>query len=1011
MVKKTESKIKGALSKRLAPAIVAFSFLFIAAAVGIPLGIFYNIDLLLYIVAGVVVVGGIATVIATIIVTKHYNQELDNSLDSMNNQLNDFSHGDIRLSAAPIKLPMAEKLQDQINTMIANYSHLRVRANEEATGEIKDKIKAGFIFPYAEFKEKLNPEVQNNANFRSSLLFIQALGSAKIAAKVMESLHKKILEAFPDAMVGQYDEKTYVLYVYQVSSFLSLETKCEQFATTFNKLTLSTYNDVSTVNYCRIGGVVYPYTAITSLLDDGLKALEDSKDVNINIGVRSVYYPHAIVSETNRRVIYQASMESFQENFRKAKTYGEQVTALKGLVRWFALTSGFEVGGVLRYFEKTHEYVSLVEVGKDAEQKSFSRMGESISEKTIDPFYEEGLKDLSFSASSLDELPPDMGGVLHNIGVESFFFYSIAYGGKKGGLIYLTSSHKKPYFPLLSRENLNNFCVMVSSIVTAIGNTVAQEESDNLIEAITSRTNKLLYSIDKASYRLTYMSENLKRCFPDAKLGDLCYKDLRSDHNAPCTHCPLSHGIDRRIIQKISPLESVVSVLQYKGVDANVATILIEQAENKESNANNKMLDEMLLIKNYQALSLDLSRQIKMGGQGYLVSARLLGAEDIMSKIGGIDTTTIMASVTKNVQDAGFGELLYRYGTYELTFLLKSYTKAKIMDFVEEIAAQLTSPIDIKDSSFTPRFAYSAISFPNEASNSKEALIMVEGELDRSEKFGPGFLVEVENKHPRKASRNEYINDVLTDTLAKSEMPIVIQPVMDTKSGLITSADIFFRLYGTNKDSIPPSEFIPLAEKNKLVSEIDLAALRSVGTLYENYGYSYFRTAGIKNIEIYTSPESVKNPFFAEKVKEIFARYKFPKGYIVLALDARLLDTMSETLPALKKTIEGLGGEIEAVDFDPALVSLDKLRAYGITRFKTERSLIAEAINNPTDYSAFSRFIDSAERGGFVITCLGIENEDEKDLVSHLDIPRSQGYYFGRPMPEKDFIKFLNYGR
>jgi EAL domain-containing protein (putative c-di-GMP-specific phosphodiesterase class I) len=999
------------LERRIRPVWIGFGILFVLAAVGIVLGIIFHKDLLLYIVAGVVVIGGIVGIICLVTISHKYSKDLESSISSMDEQLNDFSHGDMRLSSTPLKLPMAEKLQSQINEMIANYSHIRLKDEEEVSGEIKDKIKSGYIFSLDDFKKSLDKEVQNNANFRSSVLFLQAMGASKIPSKVISDLHKSILEFFPDSLVGQYDEKTFVIYVYSVGSFLSLENMCESFVASFNKLTLGTYNDVSVVYYCRIGGVVYPYTAITNLMEDGYKALEESKDVNINMGVRSVYYPHALVSETNKRVIYQASVESFEESFRKAKNYSEQVSALKTMVRWFALTSGYEVGGVLRFFDKTHEYVPLVEAGKDAETRSFSRLGESINQKVIDPFYNEGLKDLSFCASSLSELPPEMGESLHNIGVESFFFYSIAYGGEKRGLVYLTSSHKKPYLPLLSRENLNNFCVMVSSIVVSITNTAATAESDSLVDAITSRTNKYVYSIDRGTYRLTYMSDNLKRCFPNAHLGDICYSVLRTSHTSPCAHCPLAHGVDRRIIQHISPLESTVSVLQFKGIDASTATILIEQKNTSETSAGNHLLDEMLLIKNFQALSLDISHEIKLGSQGYIIGARLLETDSIMARLPGLDDNTLMASVVKNVQDAGYGELVYRYSKYEIAFLLNSYTKAKIMDFVEEISLQLSSVIEIKNVALNPKFAYSAISYPNEVSTSKEALSLVESELERSSKFGAGFLTEVDNRHPRKALRNDYISDVLTDTLSKSEMPIVLQPVMDTKAGTIIAADVLFRLYGANKETIPPSEFIPIAEKNKLVSELDLAALRSVGSLYANYGYTYFRQAGIKNIEIYTSAESVKNPFFGEKIKEIFERFKFPKGYIVFALDARNFNQLDETLPPLKKTIDALGGEIEAVDFDPALVSLDKLRSFGITRFKTEHSLIGQAISNQSDYSAFSRFIDSAERGGFLITCLGIENAEEKDLVTHLDIARSQGYLYGHPMPEKDFIKFLNYGR
>jgi hypothetical protein len=51
----------------------------------------------------------------------------------------------------------------------------------------------------------------------------------------------------------------------------------------------------------------------------------------------------------------------------------------------------------------------------------------------------------------------------------------------------------------------------------------------------------------------------MKKAFPDAKVGDVCFKVLRSDHNSPCSHCPLKGGADHRIINHISATESTVS--------------------------------------------------------------------------------------------------------------------------------------------------------------------------------------------------------------------------------------------------------------------------------------------------------------------------------------------------------------------------------------------------------------------------------------------------------------------
>lgn len=1001
------------LIKKILPVFITFLSLFIVAAVGLPLCIYYHKDIILYIVSAIIAIGVGVAIFFLVRFILAYSKDLSSSLDSLDKQFDDFSKGEVRLSNSAHNVPLANAIQSQLNSVIVSYSKYRLTYNAATSDAIiKEKIKNGHIFSLSEFKDSLFNEVQSNLNFRSSLLYIEAQGGEKIPDKVMESLHNKILEVFPDALVGQYDEKTYVVYVYSVGSFLSLETLAENFVTSFNKLVVSSFDDVSNIYYCRIGGVVYPYTPITNLMEDGFTALKNSKDVSINVGVRSAYYPHAIVSETSRRVIYLASIESFEDDFRKANTFALQVDALKRFVRWFSITSGFEVGGVYRYGSDTGDYKLLLEVGKDEKDRSFSRLGATLSPATLDPFYDASMKDLSFCASDASEMPLSLAAPLNNLGIKSFFFFAICYGGEKRGLLYLTSNKDKAYFPLITRENLNSFASSISSLVVELGCRAEQSSKDRVLEALANRTSKYVYTIDRETHRLTYVSENLHRCFPKAIPGAICYQVLRTDHKAPCFKCPLVHGVDHRVISHISATESSISVLEFRGMEDNESTILIEQSSvGSVSMAPSRLLDEMLLIKNIQALSLDVSHEIKMGSVGEVVSVRLLDAENILARLPGADSNSLMAAICKTVQDGGYGDLMYRYSTFEIAFLLRSYTKPKIMGFVEEITSLLSGTIEVKDTSFLPKYAFSAIAYPTEASSSKGLVTLIKSELDRSEKYGDGFLVEVDNKHPRKASRGEYVKDVLEATLAKNEMPINIQPVVNSFTGATVEADILFRLYGLNGEPIAPSEFIPLAAESAQLPSVDLGTLRAAGELYDHYAFTIFKTLGIKGLGVYASPESVKDPTFPSKVEEIFARYKFPKGYIVFQVLADDLEKLKDTLPAFMDKLAPLGVIFEATNYNPNRVPLDLLKELKITRLKTDRRMLNDAASNPNDYSALSRFVDSANRAGFSLTAFGIENEEMKDIVNHLSIPLSQGYFYGKPLVEKDFIKLLNYGK
>jgi hypothetical protein len=857
----------------------------------------------------------ISCLVLSFVAMRVYDRKLKASSEAIARQLADFSEGNIKVLSTKHELPSLRILQDGINLAVEAYSRFQlVAVGTSYDEEVKAKILEGFVFPFAEFERRLSQELQRNNSYRSALLFISCEGSDPLPASALEALKAKIRASFPRAMLGQYDASTFAVYDFAVESLLALQTRCESLVASFNDLHITLEEDRTFLNYCRLGAVIYPYTPAANLVSEGLKALKESLDVKIAVSLPSVYYPHAILSESNRRIVYLASMENFEQIFRAATTYQSQIDALKDFLRWIASAGDFETGGVLLYSPLTKEYRLLLEVGKTDADQSFARLGERIPAEAIDPFYDEASRDLSFSAASSSDLPASMASFLTNLGIRSFSFSALAFAGEKKGLFYLTSTKEKPFGSLSTKEDYNAFAAMVSSFLVSLDGKIAVDGTERVLDALSERSGKFLYTIDRATYKLTYLSENLRRCFPEAKAGDVCYAVLRTDHTAPCTHCPLTSGADHRVISKISAVECGISVLEFRGADNDLSTIVIEQSNSGSLALGSSLMDEMLLIKNAQALSLEVGRELKADQLGYVVSIELLSGDASLSKLPGADANSLMAAIVKNFQDAGYGDIVYRFGTYQLSFLLKSYTKAKITGFVEEAAEILATPLEVKDVSFKPSFAYSAIAYPGDVTTVRQLTTLIPSELKRSASYGEGTLVEVADKNPRKALRADYILTILTDTLNKDSMPILIQPIVDAKSKKVVGGDIRAALYGRDGLPIPPAEFIPIAQRSALVAKVDLGSLQNMGHLYETYAFTYFRSVGLNNLSMYLSVASLQDPTFPESVKKIFARYKFPKNYVSFEIDSSYLLPHEGDIKRTMEALMGLGLIFEAVD-------------------------------------------------------------------------------------------------
>ena len=232
--------VESFLYEKIAPILIAFALVCLLSVIGIVLSAYFHLDVVLYVFTALTALGSLGMAVFIVLMVHRYGKELENSLSVIDKQLDDFSKGDIKISSVRHRFPFITRLQERINGAIFHYSQYRLVYASQSEDEIlKEKIASGIVFPFKEFQEYLYKEVQNNLSFRSALLFIQAQGNDPITEKVLEALHQKIMESFPNSIIGKYDDKTFVVYDYSVNSFLSLRSLCEQFVSSFNEFSLS----------------------------------------------------------------------------------------------------------------------------------------------------------------------------------------------------------------------------------------------------------------------------------------------------------------------------------------------------------------------------------------------------------------------------------------------------------------------------------------------------------------------------------------------------------------------------------------------------------------------------------------------------------------------------------------------------------------------------------------------------------------------------------------------------
>lgn len=938
-----------------------------------------------------------------------YANSADKSLQEMKAQLESFKQGDITLLNSHHYSASLDELQDTLNQTISTYASYRLSyaptPEEEA---LWARLAKGEVLSQKEFEDRLPSFVQNNHAFLSALLFVQSLGNNAKDEVAMGELKNYLIQSFPGAFLGCHGLDGYALYLPKVDSYLALKSQCEEAVTHYRSFG-APGRASSQIAYCKIGGALYPYVSLPLLSLTAQNELEKSSDVSLKGQGEAMSYPHYLLSEENKKSIDEAYIGEFTSAFEAADSFESALRILKDFGLWVAGESGFEGCGLLSFHPESEEYKVMFESEKENGDKTFTRLGNHFSAAEADPFYEQAKSERGFFASSLLYLPSSMRSRAENLGLASFLFEGIAFASEKRGLLYFVS--KKGHASLTEREQfcLASFVSVATNFLVSFQEKAQALERIGLLESLCERGGRYVYSIDKKSHKIAFLSHNLAKAFPQAQVGDFCYKALRGNHEV-CPSCPLLHGVEKRVIEGLGASELTLSPLR-SASSQGLVSILIESASKNASSLDNRFLDPALQIKNKDALLLDLARSLKTHESGFFVSLSLLNSDDCLKKAQGLEKDSLMGLLSKNIQDAGYGDFLYRLSDYSLGFLLKEYPKNKLNAFVEEIAEVIRGPLAYEMAKLDPEYAFSALAYPSDAQTSREIFSLAESELLRSQGFGTGYLVLVADNHPRKALREDYVDDLLEKSLAREVMPIAIQPVVEAITQKVVSADILARLYGDEGDPIPLSEFFHAAEKKKLLDKIDLGSLWAAGKLAEDYGEAYFSKSSLSSLCLRLSPSALADPDYLDKVKRFCEKYKLPKEFLHFIIENADLKEHWVELEKLMKGLSEYGVVWEDNGVNPENVDFDLLAKLGITRLRSELTLISRAVASSSDYTVISRFVTSAVRGGYRLHCTGVESKEEKEVAEHLGMAELSGFYFSKALSEKDFIQFLAYGK
>ena len=242
--------------------------------------------------------------------------------------------------------------------------------------------------------------------------------------------------------------------------------------------------------------------------------------------------------------------------------------------------------------------------------------------------------------------------------------------------------------------------------------------------------------------------------------------------------------------------------------------------------------------------------------------------------------------------------------------------------------------------------------------------------------------------HDRVALENE-----LRVAQKNKELEVWYQPLINFRTGSICGVEALIRWKNPTRGFVGPDTFIPIAEESGLILPIGDWIIETICQQlsdWEPYLKDNFHVA------MNLSPIQIRHSALEKTLMKSIASHRIKSERIHIEItETALVENEVVTLKTLNQ-LKQAGIQIWLDDFGTGFSSLSHLKKFPVSGVKIDRSFVADVEHDLDDRALISAVIVLACAMNLDVIAEGIENEAQQKLLTALQCPKGQGYFYSQ---------------
>ncbi|MBH3411903.1 phosphodiesterase DibA [Pseudomonas putida] len=289
--------------------------------------------------------------------------------------------------------------------------------------------------------------------------------------------------------------------------------------------------------------------------------------------------------------------------------------------------------------------------------------------------------------------------------------------------------------------------------------------------------------------------------------------------------------------------------------------------------------------------------------------------------------------------------------------------------------------------------------FPTDALSAEQLLRNADSALFKAKDNGRACYALYTEELTAHAQHRVETASELRRALANDELRVFYQPVHDLFTAQRVGVEALVRWQHPQRGLVPPSDFIPIAERTGLIAEIDAWVLREACRQMVRWREDG-RTLAFVAVNISSRLFGQRELY--RQVADVLHETGLDPALLELEVtESAVMEDPEVALEQLHRLRE-LGLNLAIDDFGTGYSSLLRLKRLPVQKLKIDQGFVAGLPQDDDDIAIVRVIVALARSMGMQVHAEGIEQAEQARFLLEQQCQLGQGYWFGRPVPAGD---------